>query len=438
MSAITVKLKYIFAIFIFMAGFAGYIFFNGLKEYPSVKAAASQIVRGFAWSENIGWISFNCLNDYNGDGTEESHCADAGYPSDYGVNLNADNTLSGFAWSENIGWISFEAASVAGCPSAPCQPGLVGSNFSGWARVCSVFSSGCSGALNSERGGWDGWIKLRKDPDYGVSLNGIDFEGYAWSDMVTGWICFNNLTPGCDLGGAGPAYKVYINIPATVSPNPPELPDYCDAGGIPDNIKLSWVSTNQAAYELKVVRDGAITCDSGKITDNTANLLWGSDINSFNAGCAGIIDFGNHNYTWTIEVWNSSNSSAGVQNGIGFSTPLHKYPDVDFNPPPPVNFLINTPIDFIASGTKCYPAGDTSDCDKWEWDFDYDGAFVSDQTINGTNGNFTYAGYSVPNSTYEIKLRVTDKDGFSCTNTGIPKVLGTKLAKWKEVIPTAQ
>jgi len=52
---------------------------------------------GWAWSENFGWICFNCLTD--------NSCAASG---DYKVTVDQDTgEFDGYAYSENIGWISF-------------------------------------------------------------------------------------------------------------------------------------------------------------------------------------------------------------------------------------------------------------------------------------------------------------------------------------------
>src|SRR3990167_7631618 len=51
---------------------------------------------GNAWSDNIGWISFNnCLNEDNCSGI------------DYSVEVDSNGDMSGAAWSDNIGWIKF-------------------------------------------------------------------------------------------------------------------------------------------------------------------------------------------------------------------------------------------------------------------------------------------------------------------------------------------
>ena len=180
--------------------------FLGCFSFGKIKADSNDATSGWAWSENIGWISFNCYNDYDGNGSLESHCIDMGYSSDYGVDIDGTGWFSGYAWSENIGWIAFEPSYVSGCPSGTCQARLESSTneVSGWARVLSA------------GGGWDGWISLNYkncDQDgnnyidvacggdntttpvieYNIYRNTStnELEGWAWSEGVAGWISFN-------------------------------------------------------------------------------------------------------------------------------------------------------------------------------------------------------------------------------------------------------
>ena len=156
-------------------------------------AGTDDNVGGFAWSENIGWVSFNS--------------SDSGGGADYGVSINeSTGAISGYAWSENIGWVSFNAADTAGCggcSGSGCQakvsltPNASGQHeISGWAKVL------------ANGGGWDGCVSLRGS-NYGVSIDPAagDFHGWAWSDMVLGWLSFNSVDP--DTGG-GP-YKVHTS-----------------------------------------------------------------------------------------------------------------------------------------------------------------------------------------------------------------------------------
>lgn len=129
--------------------------------------------------------------------------------TNFGLNVQQSRPglLSGYVWSSNVGWISFEPAAVSGC-SAPtndegCQAFADWSATSrgvtpvkGWARVCSVFASGCSGPLKSSAklGGWDGFIKLGDNTSssegWGVKITNNALNGYGWGSDVIGWVEF--------------------------------------------------------------------------------------------------------------------------------------------------------------------------------------------------------------------------------------------------------
>lgn len=142
------------------------------KMVQHVEAATERDISGFAWSDNIGWISFSCV--------DLGTCTSV----NYGVKVNSDNELTGYAWSDNIGWITFNESELSGCPEGACKAKLVGNSLTGWAK-----------ALSAEGNGWDGWISLNKKDsdsvDYGINLGGTDFNGFAWGSEVLGWISFN-------------------------------------------------------------------------------------------------------------------------------------------------------------------------------------------------------------------------------------------------------
>lgn len=152
-------------------------------------------VSGWAWGGTnttsadmldsfVGWISFSTT-----------------VPPIYGVSEDYAGALSGYAWSSNLGWITFNSAEVSGCPSAPCAPSvnLSTGELTGWARACSAFASGCSGALDGNSGGWDGWIALSgtagDGTSYGVTqdLATCAWSGFAWGSDGIGAI---------DMGGS--------------------------------------------------------------------------------------------------------------------------------------------------------------------------------------------------------------------------------------------
>ncbi len=166
------------------------LFMFALVAFPPSAQAFHQPeeLHGYGWSSTIGWIGFNCA--------DTAVCS--AFPNLKVIKTG--DTLSGFAWSSFIGWITFTP--VSPYPEAPLQSArFSGDTITGWARACNVFASGCSGTLrpDSERGGWDGWIKLsgvaQNGGSYGVQL-GADgkFTGFSWGADVVQWIDWSKVT----------------------------------------------------------------------------------------------------------------------------------------------------------------------------------------------------------------------------------------------------
>lgn len=204
---------FIFMLLLFvllLLGISGY-----LAHPKSLTAQSGPNVSGWAWSSNIGWVSFNCAN------------VNACTASDYGVDMNmSTGEMSGYAWSENIGWISFNASDLAGCPSGTCSARLEGNSLAGWARARAPVQYPTA----SEHGGWDGWISL-SGTDYGITFDPDDctLSGFMWGSGVVGWVESHNLSvTGC-VGTSSPT--------VSLSASPPAVP-----GG--DSSTLSWDNTN--------------------------------------------------------------------------------------------------------------------------------------------------------------------------------------------------
>ncbi len=88
--------------------------------------------------------------------------------------------LSGYAWSDNIGWIS---ANNVGTPSGGALPlpPPIGSGIEGWLR-----------ALSADNNDWDGYIYLAQyggSNPYGpvVDAHG-NITGYSWGSENIGWL----------------------------------------------------------------------------------------------------------------------------------------------------------------------------------------------------------------------------------------------------------
>jgi len=199
-----------FALGILLVGYAVFVFVDKEGSVDIAQAGTSDNISGWAWSENIGWISFNCTNDHDENTAGVQTCIDVNPISpDYGVNVNLTGAFSGFAWSENIGWIQFDPTPdfdtgiFPSNPQSPAQLNLATDDVTGWARACAGTVNGdCVSSTRTD--GWDGWIKMAKHPldlgaAYGVSVNKatLEFHGHAWGSDVVGWISFN-----CEEGGA--------------------------------------------------------------------------------------------------------------------------------------------------------------------------------------------------------------------------------------------
>ncbi len=154
-------------------------------------------LHGWAWSSNIGWISFNSTDSGASGG------------SAYAVTVNNSGNFSGYAWSPSIGWISFNAADLSAAPacqgSATVTPAMVSTTtgaVTGWVRA--VAGKGTAG-YPSGISAWDGCIQLSDSTGptdtqlfptgvisgtKGVTYNPAtgQFRGYAWGGTNVG--CF--------------------------------------------------------------------------------------------------------------------------------------------------------------------------------------------------------------------------------------------------------
>ena len=162
-------------------------------------ATESNYLSGYAWSDNVGWISFDCSNT--------NSCGSV----NYGVNVHLGGELSGYAWSDNMGWITFNDGELNGCPAGECRARIEGGALKGWARAL---------AGTDANDGWDGWISLSDHDttayDYGISLNADNtLGGFAWGSTVVGWMNFNTAYSEVRIETTDPTANIQVS-PSTI------------------------------------------------------------------------------------------------------------------------------------------------------------------------------------------------------------------------------
>ena len=392
-----------------------------------VSAGASDNVSGWAWSETIGWISFNSISDGSAIG--------------YGVSIDPNTgEMSGHAWSENIGWISFDKADLSGCPFGQCVAKVSPTSFqmSGWARALSPITS-------PEAGGWGGWISLR-GANYGVDFNNLtgEFSGFAYGGGdsnetgTIGWISFNCL----DQGGCGVSdYKVVSSLRFNTPPSANNL----TANGISycanPRQEFSWDfqdaedGPNQTAYQLQVDRNGDWVAGNGEfdsgytISSSELRQIYITPVSS-----AGTLDY-NTTYSWRVKVWDSDGADSGWIYGSNFTTPKHKYPSPNFSvqsSPSTIGEVVEFPesSDCYDSSNNSYKCVNSGSID-YKWDFDYNTGI--DYTIRGGNASTTYATQGI----YTVRLNIIDN---TLTPAGTcyydqQVQINRSLPNWKEISP---
>ncbi|MBU4298460.1 PKD domain-containing protein, partial [Patescibacteria group bacterium] len=352
----------------------------------------------------------------------------------YGVNIDPSTGIfSGYAWAgggeaggvatATIGWISFATSSLVSCPSGSCEAKLNADNtVSGWARACSVFQSGCSGATSTNTGGWDGWVRLR-NTNYGVSLNPStkEFEGWAagWDDSTTtaviGWISFNCNNPELPTPRCTNDYKVMTSVSLPPSTSNLRIDtanwDVCANSLYP---LLSWDYSDgtQKRYQIQIATSSDFT--TTKICDYTATS---PSHQSYPTGCP--LNY-NTGYNWRLKVWNTDETES-TWNGSTFPTLKHAYPSIDFSWAP-VKPAVNEVVKFTDNSVVYGGATKSS----WLWEFQ-DGNPAS-STVQNPTTTFASTGSKT------VKLKVTDSDTFSCDKE---KTLNaqSRLPQWKEIKP---
>ena len=392
----------------------GVLAFGGVISFQDAVAESSDNVSGFAWSENIGWISFNCRNQE----LSEPRCAS----TDYGVNIEDDGDFTGYAWSEHIGWVDFAPSGpYPNNPQYSVRTDTADGQLTGWARALNYGS------------GWDGWIKI-----YSASIDtstGV-FSGWAWGSDVVGWV---------DLAGSGDGMETTFpfNHDPVVSNLSVDQGDYCVLAFQP---RFYWdfddedVGDSQNSYQVQIDDDSDIA--ASPLIDSCVPSLGtcgdGYTAQSYTPASPSSFDY-NTTYYWRIKAWdNRGGESEWVESQ--FTTIEHETPDIDFTWTPLrpsrgefAQFCATVEAGVCVSDvSKCYNAlGQQISCSGniFAWTFPPGTEFSTTTTAASENPqvNFPASGWQV------VSLRINDGVG-NCIATKDVRV-AAPLPKWQETAP---
>ncbi len=400
----------ILAIAVLSVSFFAYIGIN------YVKAGAEHNILGWAWSENIGWISFN--NSSGGGGVN------------YGVNVGTNGDLSGHAWSENIGWISFNQADTGAPPSDdPCGAACIANaSPSGQIGKSDVYLSGWARAL-SHNASWDGWIRFDHSQANPVKIDDkAVFKGWAWGGDVVGWLSFNCANYPEGVGSCATSnYKVLIlgppvNLSESFYPCSWGTPQQIIAGsGL--LVNLSWDYFGGVdGYEIwldnekNFIAPRKFNHKVEGVPSVSYNLSFLDDDN----GDWDASDFGwGKTYYWKVSVKDGNSGQWSEFSDVAqFTiTQAHPYPNTKFSWSPQ-NPTVDEVV-YFTDETIFHNGG------SWLWD-------LGDGSPATTTQNPIHP-YSL-RQVYSVNLQATDGDGYSCSKT-LPVSVGWMLPKWKEVKP---
>lgn len=161
------KIRIVYFIFIFfILTLVGFSFL----DKKITKAGVDELLRGWFWSSNSGWIS---LNSRNCELLEEGVCNDVGL-SNYGVTIEQSGDVTGEAWSENFGWVCFgTTCEVWGNDSSYPELSYLKDSPDGRSTWADFDGIKLSGWANVVALGSEGWIKLQGPPVAAMPLSNV-------------------------------------------------------------------------------------------------------------------------------------------------------------------------------------------------------------------------------------------------------------------------
>lgn len=190
--------------FIFLFSLALFIIVGG-AYMAKAQSTPVNLVRGWLWSSNIGWISLNS-NDAGATGGP--------YSVTIATSTATTGTFDGYAWSKSLGWISFKASDVENCPIGPCPAtiNLETGKIDGWVRALTI---------KDRTDMSNGWIHLSGTNHVSPNLGGATFASttglfsdYAWGGGISGTGGSLTFTPPAapSFDGNTNSYRQWITV----------------------------------------------------------------------------------------------------------------------------------------------------------------------------------------------------------------------------------
>lgn len=426
----------IISILVFSLVSAGFLVYQ-MRQASEVRAGVNENVSGYAWSENIGWISFNGTNVPGG--------------ADYGVHIctksdpnplcsgKQEGEIVGYAWSENIGWIDFDPSGpYPASPNYSAKVDMDTKELSGWVRALA--------GGTPEAGGWDGWIKLRGS-NYGVwvddSVSPAEFRGWAWGSDIIGWISFNCSNQGvCGTSD----YKVVTSFAFNQAPtvngmqDPDNTENYCNIAPGLGQVSFQWKYNDadgdtETRFDFRVNNVNNVADPNPEI-DKTVNNPSCTDTDPGKAlscintqsGTVGTDLSYNTTYYWWVRVYDNQGNDSGWVQGPSFKTTPHAWPWPDFTcndadcesitPAEEEVITLKSVTTYYDGQGHCewaLPVGAVVDSGNPNWDCELGVKFQK-----GEN--------------QEITLTAFDSDGYNCPHTETINVT-EPVPEWEEITP---
>ncbi|MCL5006663.1 MAG: hypothetical protein M1153_00740 [Patescibacteria group bacterium] len=159
---------------------------------------------GWAWNDNVGWISF-CGNSSGGSIWNGSTWVCPSSPT-YEATIDSAGNFQGWAWNDNVGWISFNCDNTNSCGTVNYLVTTVWSPaVSGWLQS-STFDTGSSGTTyNSIM--WNGTLPTGDSVKFQLAT--ASSSSANWGAACASNACNSSVCDGAFVGPDGTSNSYY-------------------------------------------------------------------------------------------------------------------------------------------------------------------------------------------------------------------------------------